>query len=194
MPRDGDGPCADWDCNGDGRFSASDYANDPRVPAPPDGYPLSPGELIEAFADGIDQDNNGFVDDISGWDFFRNRPEAVGIDEWPEGAHGDDRAKDACAMAGNGYGKKPGFCPDCTLLPVRVSDAIMASHNSVAWGVEYAAMMGAQVAVAASGSPDHFAQVVDPFRPDRIRGRGYRGLHLRPRRAWTFTRFFPLMK
>ncbi|MCZ7582735.1 MAG: S8 family serine peptidase [Deltaproteobacteria bacterium] len=155
MPQDGTDACAGYDCNGDGRFSASDYANDPRVGPPPASYPLSPGELIEAFADGVDNDGNGYVDDISGWDFLRNRPEAVGIDEWPEGAHGDDRAKDACAMADNDEGDKPGFCPDCTLLPIRVSDAILASHNAVAQGVAYASLMGARVGVAASGSPDY---------------------------------------
>jgi len=155
MPQDGSVLCDDWDCNGDGRFSASDYANDPRVPDPPATYPISPGELIEAFADGLDNDGNGYTDDISGFDFMRWRPEAVGIDEWPEGAHGDDRSKDACAIAGNDYGSKPGFCPDCTLLPVRVSDAIMASHNSVALGVRYAMEMGAQVGIAASGTPDY---------------------------------------
>ena len=155
MPMDGSDPCADWDCNGDGRFSASDYANDPRVPEPPATYPLSPGELIEAFADGVDGDGNGYADDISGWDFWRRRPEAIGIDEWQEGAHGDDRAKDACAMADNDYGSKPGFCPDCTILPVRVADAIMASHSAVSLGVAYASMMGAQVGIAASGTPDY---------------------------------------
>ncbi|MBZ0271727.1 S8 family serine peptidase [bacterium] len=161
MPQDGGTPCGTYDCNGDGRVAASDYANDPRVPAPPPAYPLSPAELLAAFADGVDNDGNGYADDISGWDFFRNTPDAIGIDEWPEGAHGDDRAKDACAMADNDEGDKPGFCPNCTVLPIRVADAILASHNQVGQGVRYASMMGAQVGVAASGTPDYNRDIED---------------------------------
>lgn len=167
MPKDGEVDCPDWDCNGDGRFSASDYANDPRVPAPQAGYPLSPAELLEAFADDVDNDENGFADDISGWDFLRQRPEPIGIDEWQEGAHGEGRSKDACAIIDNNYGDKPGFCPNCTILAIRVSDAIMASHNVISYGVEYAKMMGAQVGIAASGTPDYSWQneeaVLDAF-------------------------------
>jgi len=167
MPKNGEADCPDWDCNGDGRFSASDYANDPRVAATQPGYPLSPAELIEAFANGVDDDKNDLVDDISGWDFFRQMPDAVGVDEWKEGAHGGARSKDACAIADNNNDDKPGFCPNCTLLPIRVSDAIMASHNSISYGVEYAAKMGAQVGIAASGTPDYSWQneeaILDAF-------------------------------
>jgi len=172
MPRNGLTPCPDWDCNGDGRFSASDYANDPRVPSPPPGMPLSPAELLEAFADGVDNDGNGFVDDICGWDFWRSKPDPIGIEQWKEGAHGDARARDAGAIADNGHGDKPGFCPNCTILPIRVSDAIMASHNSIAWGVQYASIMGAQVGIAASGTPDYSWQdeeiILDAFNKGMI--------------------------
>jgi Subtilase family/FG-GAP-like repeat len=155
QPRDGADLCPGWDCNGDGRVSASDYAADPRVGAPPAGLPLSPAELLDAFADGFDDDGNGLVDDISGWDFMRQRPEPIGISEWPEGDHGGARARDVAAIADNDNDDKPGFCPNCTILAIRVSDAILASHNQIGQGVDYAAAMGAQVAVAASGTPDY---------------------------------------
>ena len=33
---------------------------------------LDAGDLILNFSDGIDDDKNGYVDDISGWDFMKN--------------------------------------------------------------------------------------------------------------------------
>ena len=33
---------------------------------------LDAGDLIELFSDGVDDDANGYIDDISGWDFYKN--------------------------------------------------------------------------------------------------------------------------
>ncbi|MDP8255222.1 MAG: S8 family serine peptidase [Candidatus Alcyoniella australis] len=149
-PQLGDGtPCGADDCNGDGKFNAQDYADDPRIEP---GLSVDPGDLIDAFSDGVDDDQNGMVDDISGWDFFRWVPTALGVREFPEGDHGGDRAKDAAAIADNGYGGKPGVCPNCMILPIRVCDAVMAEHNQIAQGIEYARDMGADVVVAALGT------------------------------------------
>ena len=33
---------------------------------------LDASDLIYSFSDGVDDDGNGFADDIAGWDFFQN--------------------------------------------------------------------------------------------------------------------------
>ena len=68
--------CTQYDCNGDGVFNVVDYAGDSRVnlerPAPRRSGRacLTPQDLLIAFSDGTDDDGNGFVDDIAGWDFL----------------------------------------------------------------------------------------------------------------------------
>ncbi len=158
-PTDGQEPCAPdpWDCNGDGRFNIRDYDLDSRFIDL--GRPVSIKDLIDTFSDDNDDDGNGLPDDICGWDFFRNTNEALGVAEFPEGGHGEDRAKDAAAIAENNSGDKPGFCPRCTILPVRVSDSVMGEHNTLGAGVKYGHDMGASVAVFASGSLNYNGDV-----------------------------------
>src|SRR6185437_6499997 len=77
----GTGELAVYDCNGDGVFSVSDYASSTNLSPPASaGHPLGdkngngildPGDLILNFSDGVDDDGNGFVDDIAGWDFMK---------------------------------------------------------------------------------------------------------------------------
>src|SRR3954469_15323216 len=63
------------DANGDGVVTVTDYACDSRVDlgdsrrAGPNGY-LTPQDVIIAFSDGTDDDGNGYVDDIAGWDYL----------------------------------------------------------------------------------------------------------------------------
>src|SRR5437764_3391130 len=80
LPEKADGSrCAAYDCNGDGAFNVDDYADDPRVSkaAGHDAEPnadkaLDASDLIATFSDHRDNDHNGYVDDIAGWDFFDN--------------------------------------------------------------------------------------------------------------------------
>jgi hypothetical protein len=77
LPQDADGAeGADYDLNGDGVFNIDDWADDARVD-PTAGtdradHLLDPSDLIATFSDGVDDDGNGYIDDISGWDFFWN--------------------------------------------------------------------------------------------------------------------------
>ncbi|MCB9490302.1 MAG: VCBS repeat-containing protein, partial [Deltaproteobacteria bacterium] len=153
-PRIGDDPCGDYDCNGDGRISASDYAQDNRVSDGGLGY-VDPERLIDAFADGKDDDNNGYVDDISGWDFLRDKNLPYGVDQFPEGTHSRLVAKAATAQADNGEGDKPGVCPDCSLLVVRVTDSVIGDIDLIAQGAQYAVDMGAKVMMVPLGSFDN---------------------------------------
>ncbi len=151
MPQTGDAPCGVFDCNGDGRFSASDYDGDNRLLALSGGDPVTVEHLLQAFSDGTDGDANGLPDDISGWDFFRGVNEVLGVKEFPEGTHGDG-ADNVASQAQNGYGSRIGMCPDCTVLEIRVSDAVVADFNLMATGARYAREMGAKVMALAMGS------------------------------------------
>ena len=153
-------PCDDYDCNGDGRFNWRDYADDDRLAAYDDAMP---DNLIAAFKDGVDDDGNGLVDDISGYDFFRGVPEPVGVDEFPEGDHGGGRAHDAASVADNGHGGKPGVCPNCTILPIRVGEAILGDYNAMANGAAYAVSMGAQIISVANGTFNYSRYADDVF-------------------------------
>ena len=158
-PTDNGQPCLPdiWDCNDDNKFNIRDYDNDPAFSSL--GRQPNVLDLIEIFSDGIDDDNNGFTDDICGWDFLRDTNVALGVRDFPEGGHGEDRAKDAAAIAENGNGDKPGFCPRCSILPIRVSDSVMSEMNALGAGVKYGAEMGAAVAVFASASLDYSGDI-----------------------------------
>ncbi|MBI3171917.1 MAG: hypothetical protein HYZ32_04895, partial [Hydrocarboniphaga effusa] len=71
-PNDADSRYDGYDVNGDGSFNVADYAGDGRVSDLNGNSMKDPEDLIRIFSDGIDADNNGYVDDISGWDFFED--------------------------------------------------------------------------------------------------------------------------
>ena len=151
---------SDYDANHDRRFNADDYASDPRVgDHDGDGHPDAE-DLMNAFADGQDGDGNGLVDDISGWDFFRDHPRALGVREFPEGTHGQGRAEEAAGAAGD-TGAVPGGCPDCSLIMARVSDTILVEGNLFAKGLRYVVSMGARVVLAAVGGVDNPAALAE---------------------------------
>ncbi|MGH9111255.1 MAG: S8 family serine peptidase [Acidimicrobiales bacterium] len=158
-------PCgvASGDCNGDGRFDIGDFAAGAGGgPADLNGNGLAdPEDLIldPAQNNGIDDDGNGYIDDISGWDFLYgdNNP----LDTVNNG-HGTGEAKDSTAAA-NGTGDV-GTCPDCRFLPVRVGDSFITDGGRFAAGVLFALDSGADVVQEALGvisNPRQAQQAVD---------------------------------
>ena len=149
-----------YDLNGDGVFNIEDYCADPRVKMDAGDDPadniLDPSDLIHTFSDGVDDDGDGYVDDIAGWDFFWNDNDPY---DDPRYGHGTGEAKDSGAEGDNGRGGI-GSCPDCSILPVRVSDSFMADVNNFAEGVIFAVDSGAKVIQEALGSINNntFAQ------------------------------------
>jgi len=61
-----------------------------------------------------DSDNNGYVDDLCGWDFVNN----TNI-PWDETGHGTAVSAIIAAQTHNSYGMA-GTCPDCKILPLKV--------------------------------------------------------------------------
>ena len=138
-----------YDSNGDGRFTVTDYAKDPRVTDRNGSKFLDPEDLIltPAFNDRADTDANGYVDDISGWDFQNddNNP----LDDVEYG-HGSGEARDAVG-AHNGTGDY-GTCPECLALHVRVADSFIAEGGRFAAGVIFGIDAGADVVLEALGA------------------------------------------
>jgi hypothetical protein len=157
-PCGGAGALAGYDCNGDGVFSVADYAEDPRVTPIVHGDPcqnpgnvmmmqpyrmagdlnhncvLDPGDIIELFSDGVDDDANGYTDDIAGWDFFKddNNP----YDDVRDG-HGTLVALEANAQ-GNNHLDGIGVCPGCRFVMLRAGESAVVDSNAVAKALVYA--------------------------------------------------------
>lgn len=152
-PAIGEGPGVRgrWDTDGDGVLTVDDYRWDLRV-LPTDGvdasdHHLDASDLIAAFSDGIDDDRNGFVDDIAGWDFHWNDNDPYDDTRF---GHGTSEAKLSCAEGNDGG--PIGSCPNCLFLPVRVGDAFIADADNIAAAINFAADSGVQVVQGALGA------------------------------------------
>ena len=154
-----------YDANGDGKFNIQDYTTESGIKLPKtpchaaiknhtggwdsnnNGY-LDPQDLIQIFSDKKDTDNNGWIDDISGWDQFDNDNDP--FDDTSYG-HGTGEAKDSTAQGNNNIGGI-GICNNCQTLMVRVGDSFMADANDFALGVVFAVDSGASVVQEALGA------------------------------------------
>jgi hypothetical protein len=140
-----------WDLDGDGLFTVDDYAQDSRVSAQDgddaaDGH-LDASDLIVAFSDGVDDDGNGYVDDVAGWDFHWNDNDPYDDTRF---GHGTSEVRLSTAEGGNGG--DIGTCPGCSFLPVRIGDAFIADADNIAAGILFAADSGAAVIQGALGA------------------------------------------
>lgn len=97
----------------------------------------NPGEIA---GNGVDDDSNGYVDDVRGWNFVSSNNDVS--DEY---GHGTLVAGVAAAVGGNGQGIV-GACPLCRIMPVKVmQNSGAANYSDIAAGVLYAAQKGAKV-------------------------------------------------
>lgn len=114
--------------------------------------------------DGIDNDNNGFVDDVRGWDFVDFVPGVNPGDNDPmdpfDDGHGTHVAGTIAAV-GSQFGPK-GVAFDAKIMPVRVLGPNGGSIDAIAAGIRYAADNGAHVINLSLGSPG--AAVPSPMR------------------------------
>ena len=142
-----------YDVNADGVFNVADYADDPRVDGTLSGSPmLDPGDLIRAFGDQIDNDANGYPDDISGWDFFEGDNDPNDDTDY---GHGTGESEDSGGEV-DVSGVMP-QCPNCMLMEMRVGDSFIADINHFAEAAVYAVDNGASVIQSALGTLNHTA-------------------------------------
>jgi len=97
----------------------------------------NPGEV----ANGIDDDSNGHIDDLHGWDFIQD--DAVPQDELGHGTH----VAGTIAAVGNNSLGIIGIAPRAQIMPVRVFDGAgnTSSDGTLAAGILYAVLSGADV-------------------------------------------------
>ncbi|MFT6378279.1 MAG: hypothetical protein ACJARS_004943, partial [bacterium] len=145
------------DADGNGIFNLSDYRWDPRVSVDAGNDVaddrLDPSDLLAVFSDGVDDDGNGFVDDIAGWDFYGNDNDPYAVLDNSFSNHGTGMALDTTDPAGNGGGV--GSCPNCALIPVRVGDTFIVDGDRVAQGIRYAVDRGAVAINMSLGALTH---------------------------------------
>ncbi len=105
---------------------------------------------------GLDDDNNGYIDDYRGWDFHAEDNDAT--DEF---GHGVLVSNLLGGEANNQFGYS-GMAPGCTMMPIRVIDA-EGSFDNVAEGMLYAAANGAKIVNLSLGNT-----VLEPLLEDAI--------------------------
>lgn len=149
----------DFDVNGSGWFDIRDYyaaSNEQAMLGEwdeNDNNMLDPQDLIRKCSNGTDDDGNGYIDDISGWDFFQDDNDANDDTRF---GHGNGEARDSTAEGNNGDGDI-GVCPDCTVLMVRVGDSFVADVNNFAQGVVFSVDTGASIIQSALGAVNYTA-------------------------------------
>jgi subtilisin family serine protease len=96
--------------------------------------------IDEITGNGIDDDHNGYIDDIRGWDFYHNNSNVT------DGhGHGTMCAGIAGAVGDNGIWGA-GVAWNCKIMPVRIADANWTSNTLLgALGIRYVADNGADV-------------------------------------------------
>gem|GEM_PF-1123189 len=148
------------DANGDGVVNVLDWVCDSRVSATGGAHgssKIDAEDLIAAFSDNQDDDANGFVDDIAGWDFFDNDNDPFDASSYFQAAnHGSGRAEEAVAR-GNEGDSDLGVCPHCQMTPIRVWDTFVSDGNTFGMGITYATDNGVSVIEGADGSVYHSA-------------------------------------
>jgi subtilisin family serine protease len=97
----------------------------------------NPGEIPD---NGIDDDNNGFIDDIHGWDFINNDN-----DPMDDNGHGTHCSGTIGAISGNGIGVV-GVSPNVSIMALKfLSSGGSGSSADAIDCLEYATMMGANL-------------------------------------------------
>ena len=103
----------------------------------------------EVPGNGVDDDGNGYVDDVQGWNFHDDSN--VVFRSFEEDAHGTHLAGTIAAVADNGVGVA-GVAPGVTVMPVKfIGPDGIGTTSAAAAAIEYAYRNGADVINASWG-------------------------------------------
>lgn len=123
---------------------------------------------------GLDDDGNGYVDDVAGWD-FTDAPGLPGTGDYLErdpdpaddSGHGTHVAGVAAAAAGNGEGIA-GVAPGVRVMPLRaglvIGEAGYLQDDDIAAAIVYAVRSGADVLNLSFGDPAYSPLIDDAVR------------------------------
>jgi subtilisin family serine protease len=145
-----DGGTANADARLTGAWDVEKGSRDITIAVIDDGVQLShpdlatniytnPGEIPDNH---VDDDHNGYVDDVHGWNFLSgtNDVRPVGSGEGGDN-HGTAVAGIAAARGNNAIGVS-GACPRCTILPVKIdTEGDWATDSEIADAIRYASRM-----------------------------------------------------
>ena len=108
----------------------------------------NPGEVA---GNTLDDDNNGYVDDIRGWDFVDDDNDPVDVQ-----GHGTHVSGTIAAVGNNAIGVT-GVCWQAKIMPLRTFDAFGGGATSarIIAAIGYAVNKGAKVINASFGGPDY---------------------------------------
>ena len=97
---------------------------------------INSGEIAN---DNIDNDGNGYVDDVNGWDFYEddNQPD----DTYGHGTH----CAGTIGAAGNNTNQVVGVCWSAAIMPLRAGAGPTLSDADIVDAIRYAANNGAKV-------------------------------------------------
>jgi hypothetical protein len=140
-----------YDLDGNGVVDVDDYKDDPRIHRPllhaATAGGITTEDLIVAFSDHKDGDGNGYVDDISGWNFHRDTNDPQTDQSVYNHANGEQAA--SVGEKDNGIGGA-GMCPRCRLLSVKIGDEAIDRTDRAAQGIVFAVDSGAKVIIGVS--------------------------------------------
>src|SRR4051794_26291105 len=125
-----------WSCVAGGQH---DYLNKVNVAGKSTPY-LSPEDLIAVFSNHSDSDGNGYVDDISGWNFDRNTNDPQTEDT--SYGHAPGLIGDIGAEMNDGYGGV-GQCPTCHVVPIKQGSECLGRPDKWGAAILYATDLGA---------------------------------------------------
>jgi subtilisin family serine protease len=104
---------------------------------------------------GLDDDGNGLVDDIRGWDFFDDDSDPDDVDE-----HGTHVAGTIGARGNNGVGVV-GVNWQVKLMALRAGDQLGLPLSAIVDSIDYACSKGARVVNGSFGGPGHSQAMLD---------------------------------
>ena len=126
----------------------------------------NPGEAGELSANGIDDDGNGLIDDVHGWDF-----ESKSKNSNDDNGHGSHVAGTIGASGNNGVGVA-GVNWQVSILPIKFLDAQgSGSLQGAIDAIEYAKKMKVSI-INASWGGNHFSQLLS----DSVKSTGDAGI------------------
>ena len=155
-----------WDIStgsGDVVVAVMDTGVDINHPDLKDNIWINSGEIPN---NDIDDDENGFIDDIHGWNFEDDSNEVTPDEDdwWEIAGHGTNVAGVIAAVGNNGQGVS-GVNWQCSIMALRLS--IWITSEEVASGLDYAAANGVDVLNMSFGA-DEFGPDGDPIVKEAI--------------------------